>query len=681
MTQEAKDLKERMVVNLLAKVQEPQRELTLRAPTGSGKTWLMADFMNRMLKRHSDVVFLVSTLSKGNLAEQNYNVFNENSQNGTFPAIKPHLISTEISGEETLFIPTDCNVYVLPRDLYKKNGKLMQGAMLNFLQTLTYQFMGKGLNKKIYLIKDECHQATNNLDDISEKFFYKVINFSATPKLSRGQVPDILMTDEEAVQAKLIKRVELCEDWSVPVDTAIEKLIEIKKDYNNLLETHPCLIIQISNKEKADEEWLRKIKPAIDKHQELKWMMIVTDPKKCDTNDMVKKRLPVNRWKDYAKSNVSTIDIIVFKMVISEGWDIPRACMLYQVRDTQSKQLDEQVMGRVRRNPRLMDYEQLSPKAQELAMTAWVWGVKPDSMNKMREVTLWNDGSTDLRQSIKVKTTKLTSLTQKEEFDVAQFIGNEAGEPIQSSIFELHSKFEKLSNDLQDLCFKYANGDIAKWWSFMDLADKIKRKYDKYICDYSKSMEESNEVSFPLTSSYIETNQSERIKSWVWCRKDGSGSQFTFDSEAERQWAQVLMSCQSDMAVIPSQRYLWGKNFPVSSEIKYEYYANGIHASYPDFVMKDKYGRIHIFEVKSVNLSNDKKIDTETYKEKIRQLEECYKASSALLNNHIFYLPILKNDNWTLKKFENGIEDTISEEKFIDSLNDSLHSPDMRRND
>ena len=36
-------------------------------------------------------------------------------------------------------------------------------------------------------------------------------------------------------------------------------------------------------------------------------------------------------------------------MVITEG-DIPRACMLYQVRDSKSKQMDEQVVGRVRRN-------------------------------------------------------------------------------------------------------------------------------------------------------------------------------------------------------------------------------------------------------------------------------------------------------------------------------------------
>lgn len=87
-------------------------------------------------------------------------------------------------------------------------------------------------------------------------------------------------------------------------------------------------------------------------------MLIVNNDKECDTNDTFKaKKLPVSKWKDYAKENSSTIDIIIFKMVITEGWDIPRACMLYQMRDSKSKQLDEQVMGRVRRNPRLLDFE------------------------------------------------------------------------------------------------------------------------------------------------------------------------------------------------------------------------------------------------------------------------------------------------------------------------------------
>ena len=272
MLQEAKDLQQRAVAELVRKVEGSRRELTFRAPTGSGKTRMMADFMNRVLGAKSDVVFLVSTLSKGGLAEQNYDVFRDCADKGVFPDIDPWLISTEVSCEETLFIPVDHNVYVLPRDLYKKNGRLMQGVMLNFLQTLTESYFGRGMKKKIWLIKDECHQATNNLDDLSEKHFQKVINFSATPNLRRGQVPDVQITDEEAVQARLIKRVELEVDETIPVDAAIDKFLEIRRDYNNLLQTHPCLIIQISNKDKAQEEWERRVKPAIDKHQELKWI-------------------------------------------------------------------------------------------------------------------------------------------------------------------------------------------------------------------------------------------------------------------------------------------------------------------------------------------------------------------------------------------------------------------------
>lgn len=670
MLQEVKDVQTGAVNKLERKIESSKRELTFRAPTGSGKTYMMADFMNRMLRQRNDIIFFVSTLSKGNLAGQNFEKFQEYTTSGMFSALKPYLINTEVSGEETLFIPVDYNVYVLPRDLYKKNGKLMQGAMHNFLLEMTNELFGQ--NKKIYLIKDECHQATNNLDDISSKFFEKIINFSATPKLSRGQVPDIEISDEEAVNAKLIKRVELNEDFNVTVEEAIEKLVEIKKDYNNLLQTQPCLIIQISNGLEANEEWERKIKPAIDKHQELKWMLIIDkNGGNCDTNDDVKKKLPVSRWRDYAKLPNSTIDIVIFKLVISEGWDIPRACMLYQVRNTKSKQLDEQVMGRVRRNPRLLDFETLSPEAQELATTAWVWGIKPESMNKTREVQLWKDDNNDLTQNIKVKITKLEGLTKNDDFDIEEFMKYKSSEPVHASIFELYRKWIRYPNELQDLCYQYCGNNTQKWWGFMEVADEVKRTYNTYICDYDKSMKFDKEVSFPINSSYTETNQSQRIKSWVWCRKDGSGFKFTFDSEAEREWAEFLLQCQDNIGVVKGDedtRYLWGKNYPMSSEIKFEYYDNGIHVSYPDFVMKDKHGRIHIFEVKSINNSTEKEIDSKEYNEKISKLKECYKACSKILNDHIFYLPILKEDDWTLIKYEKGEEDTISENDFKKSL-------------
>lgn len=672
MLQEIKDLQRRAVSELLLKSAKKQ-EVTFRAPTGSGKTYMMADFMNQVLAANSDVVFLVSTLSKGDLAGQNYRSFCKRKEEGVFPKLNPYLISTEISGEETLYIPTDYNVYVLPRDLFKKNGRLMAGPMTAFLEQLTRGELFGGKNQRIYLIKDECHQATNNLDEISPKFFAKVFNFSATPNLKRGQLPEVQITDEEAVQAKLIKRVEFGDDADI-VEQAICKFEEIKQQYLSL-DVNPCLIIQISNKDKAEEEWLRNIKPILDKteHQRLKWMLIVDKDKDCDTNDDLKK-LKVEKWKEYAKLPASTIDVIIFKMVISEGWDIPRACMLYQVRDTKSKQLDEQVMGRVRRNPRLLDFEKLNAEQQELATTAWIWGIPPQERTRSTQVSLWNDEA--IQSSIALKTIRLKSPTERKDFDVEAFFEKHKSTVAPEDIFTLYRKLQGAETDLQDLCYDYAGESVDRWKEFMMNIGAVRHQYNQYICNYEESMVISEkETSFPARSYYLETpNKNSAVKSWVW-RKTTNGA-FTFDSDAESEWAGILqdVAIKYSVRIEPGEffneetRYLWGKNFLPNSEIRYEYYANGVHSSYPDFVMKDHKGRIHLFEVKSVNRLSSSTIDSTEYEDKVRQLKDCYRACSKKLDGYIFYLPLLKDDTWQITRFRNGEEDMLTEQTFRESF-------------
>ncbi|MBR3815740.1 MAG: DEAD/DEAH box helicase family protein [Clostridia bacterium] len=704
MLQEAKDLQINAVTELYNQLKEKD-EITFKAPTGSGKTYMMADLMNRVLENNNDVVFLVSTLSKGNLSGQNYDKFYEYSSSGLFVNLKPYLISSEVSSEERLFIPTDYNVYILPRDLYKKGGKLMQGAMESFLQNMTLYSAFGGLNKDVYLIKDECHIATNNLDNLSKTYFSKALNFSATPNLRRGQNPDVEIKDEDAVNAKLIKYVEFGEDTDTVAD-AICKFEEIKESYRNLLGVNPCLIIQISNKEKADYELHNVIFPELSKaeHQDLKWMLIVDKDKDCDTNDTFKaKKLPVSKWKDYAKQNTATVDIIIFKMVISEGWDIPRACMLYQVRDSQSQQLDEQVMGRVRRNPRLLDFETLSVEAQKLATTAWIWGVIPEKQKKVFGVRLWDEPE-DITEEFKLNITKLKTLEKKPGFDIDSFLGTQPTISAHSSIFDLYRKIEKSNNEVRQMCYTYADS-ISKWWSFAEHIDAISAESNKYICDYGTSMEivtDDNdialEVSFPYSSSYVDNGNYVNIGDWIWRRRDAK-DRFSFDSEAEREWASIIKDlATSDTNEIDPKRvakrvptgkknpqagqinlfgetepkklnvankYLWGKNYIPNSNIKFEYCLGGIHSSYPDFIMKDSFGRIHIFEVKSVNTSSStsSSFDSESYKKKVEELKRCYKQAS-LLTGYIFYLPIMKGDEWQITRLFNGLEQNLTQSQF-----------------
>lgn len=702
MLQEAIDLQNNAVSELFERL-DVSDELTFKAPTGSGKTYMMADLMNRVIRDRDDVVFLVSSLSKGDLAGQNYTKFCEYKQTGSFPLLNPYLISSELSGEERLFIPTDYNVYILPRDLYREGGRLMQGGMEAFLQEIT------GWNnwenrKDIYLIKDECHIATNNLDNLSDSYFTKIINFSATP--NRGQHPDVEIKSEDAENAKLIKHIVEGEDTDT-VGDAINKFEEVKENYRNLLKVNPCLIIQISNGEQGTYELNNLIFPELNKteHQDLKWMLIVDNDSDCDTNDFFKaKKLPVSKWKDYAKESMNGIDIIIFKMVISEGWDIPRACMLYQVRDVQSPTLGEQVIGRVRRNPRLLDYESLSAEAQELAMTAWIWANLADNVRKTLAVRLYDEPE-DIRKEIQLKTTRLKPLTKSKEFDLETFLSSQPKTSSYSSIFELFKAMQKLDNATKETCYSYIGNSIEKWWKVAENADRIASESNRYSCDYEESMELTKdeagnvcESSFPITSSYFDNGNYVNIGDWIWKRKDGR-DRFSFDSEAEQEWASIIKELVSDDAddldgkrvgkrVITGKRnpncgqvnlfgeiepekidavpkYVWGKNYLHNSEIKFEYCMGGVHSSFPDFIMKDSYDRIHIFEVKSVNISNamPAAFDAVSYRLKVEELKKCYKQASRL-TGYYFYLPVLRNDEWRITQLSNGKEVNMNLNQF-----------------
>jgi type III restriction enzyme len=433
-------------------------------------------------------------------------------------------------------------------------------------------------------------------------------------------------------------------------------------------------------------------------------MLIVNNEKECDTNDTFKaKKLSVSKWKDYAKENSSTIDIIIFKMVITEGWDIPRACMLYQVRDSKSKQLDEQVMGRVRRNPRLLDFETLSEEAQKLAMTAWIWGIVPEDLRKTFGVKLWQD-SKIITDEIKIKTTRLKPLTKRADFDLESFLRQQPAVSAPSSIFDLWRNFVKAENSVREMGQIYATS-YAKWREFTENIEAVAHESNQYVNDYEKSMEvvkdekgQAVEVSFAPTSHYTDNGNYVNISDWVWRRVDGK-DKFSFDSEAEREWTEVLKDLVKDDVASGDGRvgkrvtvgrrnpkagtenlfgetepelldtkqiYLWGKNYVANSPIKFEYYLGALHSSYPDFVMKDSFDRVHIFEVKSVNPSSNMVggFDNNIYQTKLAELKKAYKQASKL-TGQIFYLPILRDDNWRIFQYVAGIEKTLTKDEFV----------------
>ena len=694
MLDDAKNLQERAISELVQSLSEKD-DVVFKAPTGSGKTFIMARVMDEVISKDDNVVFIVSSLSKANLAQQNYDKFNEYLELGLVQHLNPHLISSETSCESALYIPSVNNVYVLPQALYKAKSKLKgQQAFLKLLLEI------KNHGRVLYLIKDESHVATNNLDEL-KSFFTKIINISATPK----KKPDVEISEQDAVNACLIKRVQYCssadygdDDFSVDslqykeLLKALDYLKECKKDYLEKSNINPCLIIQISNKDLGEKQF-NVIERALglSEYKDLKWVGYAKDPKVCQTNDQMIKTSP-QKWEKYCKPNDSTIDVIIFKMAITEGWDIPRANMLFQIRDSKSKQLDVQVLGRVRRNPRIMDFEKITDeKERRLFTTAYVWGIKDNSSEqKSVDVTLKGsvpDGNrikNEIQEEIKVKITKLADLNDTQSnFDIDTFLKEKQTPESCKSIFELYNELTKSSNRIQVECKRYMfssyDDEYSKYFVFVNNLSEIKSKVKTILSSDSSSIEvvknslgKDLEVSLPYNSLYFQNKKySLQDVKGVW--NNGSDMrEFTFDSDSEKKWLYKMLQDFSIKKISLDEEkdiLLVGKNYLQNSEIKYEYYADGSHFSYPDFVLKDKYDRIFLFEVKSMNISSSLQIDTKVYQEKVEILKDLYSKVSSKVE-HYFCLPILNGKSWTVHCYYKGVHYELKEDQFKNVVND-----------
>lgn len=694
MLDDVKNLQERAISELVQSLSEKD-DVVFKAPTGSGKTFIMARVMDEVISKDDNVVFIVSSLSKANLAQQNYDKFNEYLELGLVQHLNPHLISSETSCESALYIPSVNNVYVLPQALYKAKSKLKgQQAFLKLLLEI------KNHGRVLYLIKDESHVATNNLDEL-KSFFTKIINISATPK----KKPDVEISEQDAVNACLIKRVQYCsssdygdDDFSVDslqykeLLKALDYLKECKKDYLEKSNINPCLIIQISNKDLGEKQF-NVIERALglSEYKDLKWVGYAKDPKVCQTNDQMIKTSP-QKWEKYCKPNDSTIDVIIFKMAITEGWDIPRANMLFQIRDSKSKQLDVQVLGRVRRNPRIMDFEKITDeKERRLFTTAYVWGIKDNSSEqKSVDVTLKGsvpDGNrikNEIQEEIKVKITKLADLNDTQSnFDIDTFLKEKQAPESCKSIFELYNELTKSSNRIQVECKRYMfssyDDEYSKYFVFVNNLSEIKSKVKTILSSDSSSIEvvknslgKDLEVSLPYNSLYFQNKKySLQDVKGVW-NNGIDMREFTFDSDSEKKWLYKMLQDFSIKKISLDEEkdiLLVGKNYLQNSEIKYEYYADGSHFSYPDFVLKDKYDRIFLFEVKSMNISSSLQIDTKVYQEKVEILKDLYSKVSSKVE-HYFCLPILNGKSWTVHCYYKGVHYELKEDQFKNVVND-----------
>jgi type III restriction enzyme len=346
---------------------EPQRPLTFKSPTGSGKTFMVANFvhsLNGMPTWDYDKAFIWITFSE-DLAMQSKDKFQEyfdtNLENGLLTV--NDFKQGKLYKNDILFINWQKLV------ASKKDNRLLrrpdeevnlkeQGYYFDDIIENTHKE-----NREFVLIIDESHKnrdtplAQEVINLINPKV---ILNVSATPNdiselkarrnksyidVERGEVvTEGLIKEKIAVQTdEDLKKYPDKDQDELLLDLAIERQQELKAEYKTLdKDINPLVLIQLPNDDKKSKEIGEKTKEEV-----------VLDYLRKKEIDIGRK---VALWFDGKQKNMdlithneSDVDFMLFKQAAGTGWDCPRAHILVMFREINSASFYVQTIGRILR--------------------------------------------------------------------------------------------------------------------------------------------------------------------------------------------------------------------------------------------------------------------------------------------------------------------------------------------
>lgn len=333
------------VNNLFAAMEEANRDIILKSPTGSGKTIILTYFMDQYEKSNANTVFVWLTPGKGDLEEQS-----KKKMDTYVHGAKTKLLADVMTSG---FEEND-NVFINWEKLTKKgNNALKDSERTNFLEHIQHA-LDSGL--RFVIIVDESHQNdTIKADEIIQYFHTeKIIRCSATPKGIANAIM-IEITEEEVIASGLIKKMLIInQDFPQKVETenqteyllerALAKQREIRAAFAQRgSKINPLMIVQMPNKSDALQS---KVEAYFDKNG-------IT----CENGQLAV-------WLSNEHENLEGIDAldatssaVIIKQAVATGWDCPRAQILVKLRDNMDETFEIQTIGRIRRMPEAKHYE------------------------------------------------------------------------------------------------------------------------------------------------------------------------------------------------------------------------------------------------------------------------------------------------------------------------------------
>ena len=343
------DFQEKAVIKLLDIVTDSRSKqtITVKSPTGSGKTIILIDFVEEYLtKINSRTAFIWLCPGKGDLEEQSRQKMRK---------FAPHRHTQNLFDSLQNGFEAGSTTFINWELVTKKGNTSIRDSERKNLFDRIADAHRVGI-EFIVIIDEEHSNNTAKAKMIIDAFSAKnIIRVSATAienkRYEYFEIDEVdvigegLITKALYVNEGLTDGMEVADDYDCLLDLADIKRKDIAARYKELGKTiRPLVLIQFPNGQpetiRAVEKKLESMGYTYDNGMVSIWM----------SED--KRDLP-----DNLTENDATPVFLLMKQAISTGWDCPRAKILVKLREGMSESFEIQTIGRIRRMPEAKHYE------------------------------------------------------------------------------------------------------------------------------------------------------------------------------------------------------------------------------------------------------------------------------------------------------------------------------------